>query len=1689
MNLNFTLSFFLVLLMNFGYAQNYPMSASLTDITDCGGFFLDSGGGSSSYGPNQNFTTTICPDGTSGTHIQLVFGGTDLGDGDELCFYDGTSTAAPPLSCSADFAGATAFIIQATAVNTSGCLTVTFTSDGSGEGAGWSADINCIAACQTIIANLDNSDPLVEPVDTGYIDICPGDRVFFWGTGEYPQDGAVYNHSDFTSDFMWEFGEGATAFGPSVSHVFDEPGGYIVQLTITDQFGCKNTNFISQRVRVAPRPNFAAGDWPDEVCVADTVNLNAMIDSMDMGYSISVTPGQEGFQTAGILADSLPLPDGTGSSYTSSISFGDFSPGQVLTDINDLIGIWVNMEHSWMRDLEIGIECPNGQSVILHDHPGNFGGEVHLGIPYEADEGLPVPIPGIGYDYGWQVNPDFNNTWIEYANNTFVGVLPSGSYQSFEPLTNLLGCPLNGEWQITVTDLWAIDNGYIFSWSIEFAEELYPDIETFTPAIDSWGWNAHPSLVFNSADSIVGAPLNAGEVAYNFEVIDEFGCAWDTTAEIRILPQTHPDCRNCEELLTPAIDTSICDGEQLEFDVFMPIVEETSVSFESYEDYEIGAGNHPPANPYEAAIEINSINPMNIGNPVDDIVSVCLDLETDFDADIQLYLRSPSGALLELSTNNGGGGDNYTQTCFTPTATVPIQTGAAPFTGNFLPEGNWNLLSGSPINGTWTLEVSDAFGINTFGNLNWWSITFNSTNSVDFAWDNGGTLSCTNCPNPTATPTSDETYIVSATDDYGCVALDTINVAVLSNFAAPTISCEPQTGGQILFDWNDVAPGQNYEVNINGNGWEPASGSLSHLVTGLMNGDMVDIEVRVDLTNASCQVEIGSSFCSFVFCPIEAFTSQPGPFSSSCFNECDGEVEITVNNGSGTYLFDVTNNTTGTNFTQANPVLSNLCPGEYEVIVSDNLNCFDTVLFEIINPDALTVNAFQDNPVSCFGGTDGCASASASGGVGTYIFEWDDMNSSTGSPICNLPAGTYTVTATDINGCTGVASVVIDQPDEILLMTSSTPVSCIGDSDGTATVVPSGGTPDFTYQWSGGDTPNAATTSGLEAGMYTVTVEDMNGCQVFGSVDVGAPMNALTVEAVQTFQGCNGENNSVAEAIPMGGTAPYSYVWTPTGQTGQSIDMLPQGPYIVEVTDDAGCTAVDTVVVLALDPITVNLAGVPPTCHNGLDGSMAANIVMGGAGGYTFEWNTGDTDDFINGVQGGLVYSVTVTDMNGCMEDTSLILGNPPEMSLEIEITDALCNGEANGIADILSVANNQGDVTYQWDIAAGSQTTATATGLAAGTYNVVVTDMSDCVYSELVEIGEPEIIETIFETIDNECFGESNGSLEVIVSGGIPNFTYDWSNGQNEAQLSDLSADVYYLTVTDMNGCEKLDSIEIMQPDSVSWSFEKKHVSCFRGSDGALTINLTGGTPPYLYSLDNVDFFGSSTLIALESDIYDVFVQDNNGCIYQNETGIFQPPPLSVEILSDNESVDELTIPEGTIVQLDGLVDNGTGNIFYEWIASYCGTMSCQDSLDCAIDMNCQMPLAFPDQTNDYFLTVTDENGCTAEDHVQIHVTKQRVIEVPTGFTPNGDGINNRLVVHGKSGTMIDLFQVFDRWGELMYEDFEVPINESAVTGRGWDGTFKGGDMPSGVYVWYVEVTYADGMTESFKGETTLVR
>ncbi len=371
--------------------------------------------------------------------------------------------------------------------------------------------------------------------DTNYIAVCPGTEVNFSADALYPENDLIYHQSDATTTFDWYFGDGSTATGENVSHTYNTTGGYTVSLFATDANGCISSNSIETRIVIAGNP-FIGSTPPDPICANDT----AILDFTTVSGASSVvdgTPFHQDISTTLGVSDTTFLPDGTGDCYETSVVFNCFDPGQTLDDPQDFLSLDVNMEHSYLGDLEISIICPNNQTLVLKsfNDPGGasgYGGGTFMGEPIDDDANLD---PGVGYDYSWTpITPTYGTMGFEGENG--MSTLTSGSYTPFGTFYDLVGCPLNGLWTIEICDNWGSDNGYIFSWQMTLNPDIAPDAWDYTVPIDQYSWSTGPYIINQTDEAISINPPIAGNFQYTYNVVDHYGCAWDTTITQEVLP-------------------------------------------------------------------------------------------------------------------------------------------------------------------------------------------------------------------------------------------------------------------------------------------------------------------------------------------------------------------------------------------------------------------------------------------------------------------------------------------------------------------------------------------------------------------------------------------------------------------------------------------------------------------------------------------------------------------------------------------------------------------------------------------------------------------------------------------------------------------------------------------------------------------------------------------------------------------------------------------------------------------------------------------------------------------------------------------------------------------------------------------------------------------------------------------------
>ncbi len=440
----------------------------------------------------------------------------------------------------------------------------------------------------------------------------------------------------------------------------------------------------------------------------------------------------------------------------------------------------------------------------------------------------------------------------------------------------------------------------------------------------------------------------------------------------------------------------------------------------------------------------------------------------------------------------------------------------------------------------------------------------------------------------------------------------------------------------------------------------------------------------------------------------------------------------------------------------------------------------------------------SSNP-TCANSCNGAISVAASG-AGPFTYAWS--TGATTAQLTGLCPGSYTVTATDAFGCTVSKTFTLTAPPALSATASGTDASCYAGADGSATVVASGGTAPYSYLWSNGQT--GATATLLAAGSYTVVVKDANNCEVSAVANVGRP-SELTASATATGVACNGATDGTATAVPSGGTAPYTYLWS-NGQTGATAIHLAAGSYTVTVTDAKGCTA--SAVATVGTPTALHVEAASPTASTLCAGSADATAVAAVSGGsepYTYLWSNGQTTATATGLAAG-TYTVTVTDASHCVATTTTVIIEPTVLKVEIVApTSTSCTASADATATAVA-SGATAPYTYLWS---NGQTSATATGLAAGTHSVTVRDAHNCEVTETVTITAPPQLSVSVSSTIAAC-NAATGTATATVSGGTGPFTFVWNNAQTTSTATGLVAATYSVTVTDANLCTASGSVTV---------------------------------------------------------------------------------------------------------------------------------------------------------------------------------------------------------------------------------------------------------------------------------------
>uniref|UniRef100_UPI003F716244 T9SS type A sorting domain-containing protein n=1 Tax=Chryseobacterium aquaticum TaxID=452084 RepID=UPI003F716244 len=665
-----------------------------------------------------------------------------------------------------------------------------------------------------------------------------------------------------------------------------------------------------------------------------------------------------------------------------------------------------------------------------------------------------------------------------------------------------------------------------------------------------------------------------------------------------------------------------------------------------------------------------------------------------------------------------------------------------------------------------------------------------------------------------------------------------------------------------------------------------------------------------------------------------------------------------------------------------------LSAGTYTVTITDANGCTGTVNATVTQPATSVSGTTVVTNVSCNGSSNGAINLTATGGTAPYTFNWG--GGITTEDRAGLAAGTYTVTITDANGCTGTVNATVTQPaTSVSGTTVVTNVSCNGSSNGAINLTPTGGTAPYTFNWGGGITTEDR--AGLSAGTYTVTITDANGCTGTVNATVTQP-TALSATISQTNVSCNGGSNGSASITVSGGTAPYTYSWSPTGGTGATATGLSAGTYTVTVTDANSCSITRTVTIT--QPAT-SVSGTTVVTNVSCNGSSNGAINLtptGGTAPYTFNWGGGITTEDRTGLSAG-TYTVTITDANGCTGTVNATVTQPAtSVSGTTVVTNAACNGSSNGAIN-LTPTGGTAPYTFNWG---GGITTEDRTGLSAGTYTVTITDANGCTGTVNATVTQPTALSATVSQTNVICNGGSNGSASITVSGGTAPYTYSWSpTGGTGATATGLSAGTYTVTVTDANSCSTTRTVTLTQPaTSVSGTTVVTNVSCNGSSNGAINLTATGGTAPYTFNWGGGITTEDRT--GLSAGTYTVTITDANGCTGTVNATVTQPATS----VSGTTVVTNVSCNGSSNGAINLTATGGTAPYTFNWG----GGITTEDRTGLS--------------AGTYTVTITDANGCTGT--VNATVTQPTALSATisqTNISCNG-GSNGSASITVSGGT-----------------------------------------------------------------------
>lgn len=927
-------------------------------------------------------------------------------------------------------------------------------------------------------------------------------------------------------------------------------------------------------------------------------------------------------------------------------------------------------------------------------------------------------------------------------------------------------------------------------------------------------------------------------------------------------------------------------------------------------------------------------------------------------------------------------------------------------------------------------------------------------------------------------------YSVTITDFNGCEVIrsfqlkaDTLkfDVAILDSTA-----CQEVRTGVITI--SNVSGGTSF-----------SDGSYQYLVNNV--GSPIKFMSPFDVTKLPggvLKVVVQDSFACRVEKEIVMPSAMPFGFNLEEFNNVschglnDGYIKIRPNSGFGfSYMPDDKMDETQTGNLGGSFVASNLEPGIYTITARNNYGCVQPYEFEIKDPGPIELNDLVIQP-DC--NDKGSITLNPTGGTGAYTYNWSTGNGNVNQIIDIVTGGTFVVTVTDENNCSATKSFSINDYGALAISVESNDVSCQGRTDGSAfvEVVSNTGTiPMFTVFWKDANGVTIATgpttINNLPPGNYFVEVVDEFGCsstpRPFTIHDAPELTIVTNIDPIK----CYDQEGTITASV-NGVVAGYTFEWRDK-VSGQILDndnviTTKAGTYVLKITTASGCSVENDIVLTQPDKIVFDTPELRKVTCFGDDNGQAA--ILTSYPQITFEWSSGSVGPFAINLPAGPGW--VVGKSLGCVSDTiHFIIDTNPILELDnskTQLTEPSCFGDSNGSIAVDAIGGTGIGYKYAWDNGAQS---SIINNLPAGDYVVTISDNNNCEQVISFTLSQPDLLEVFLDnarSVELDCNNTDNGSIALTTRGGNPGVKQiKWETGINtEGNVAvNLSPGTYCATVTDNQGCSATYCHTLTAPIPLEGKLRTPaEPLCFGGSTCLSVDYISGGTGnAYTFQINNGIRYPIDSCVTVYAGQYFISLIDSAGCSIDTVIMINQPNPIQVELGEDKDI--QLGLPSPQIIPF---IDSPVGISSAVW--------SPNEYIEC-LNIDCTEVEMTPPITTTYFLTVTDNNGCTGSDEITIRVREVRNVYFANVFSPNSDGYNDYFqAVTGIGVEKIVAFSVYDRWGNrVFFKENYVP--DPAGT-DGWDGTFSGRKMNPGVYVYYARALFIDGKEIDYSGSVTLI-